>query len=234
MKTRTFLIIGLLIFPFLSAFCQWNEKIDKKTEKIKLVTLDEKPIFVYENIVSIIDLEKDRVIECIKKRLEDSELCELRRKNYNLILKDLTKNDSSFYIISQAEAPSEMTEGMDKKTGFFPLDYYSALVCFNISKKYIAPYGYTVSIDTSNIIHLKKYFDWMISDLVLKGQARIYNKKSGNYEKEVQYEIVHFDGGHGGEQLLFKDNSLFFIVDSYSDMIMPDGECDEEYQESIK
>jgi hypothetical protein len=234
MKTRTFLIIGFLIFSFLSAYCQWNEKIDKKTEKIKLVTFDEKPIFVYENIVSIIDLEKDQVIECIKKRLKDSDLCELRRKNYNAILKDLTKNDSSFYCISPAEAPSEMTEGMDKKTGFFPLDYYSTLVFFNISKKYTAPYGYTISIDTSNLIHLQKCFDWMISDLVLKGQARIYNKKSGNYEKEVQYEIVHFDGGHGGEQLLFKDNSLFFIVDSYSDMIIPDSECDEEYQKSLK
>ena len=182
MKTCSFLIIGLLIFPLLSVFSQMNGKIDKKTEKIKLVTFDEKPIFVYENIVSIIDLEKDRVIECIKKHLEDGELCELRRKNYNLILKDLTKNDSSFYFISPAEAPSEMTKGMDKKTGFFPLDYYSALVCFNISKKYIAPYGYAVSIDTSNLIHLQKCFDWMISDIVLNGQARIFNKKSGNYE----------------------------------------------------
>lgn len=234
MKTRTFLIIGLLVFPFLSVFSQRNVKIDRKVEKIKLVSFDAKPAFVYENLVSIIDLEKDLVIECIKTRLEDGQLCELRRKNYTLILKDLTKNDSSFYTINPAEAPSEMTDGMDTKTGYFPLDYYSKLVFFNISKNYIAPYGYMVSIDTSNLVHLKKCFDWMISDLVLKGQARIYNKKTGKYETEVQYEIVHFDGGHGGEQLQFTDNSLFFIVDSYSDIIMADGECDEEYQKSLK
>lgn len=224
MKTRSFLIFALLILTFLSAFSQMNGKIDKKVENIKLVAFDDKPIFVYENLVSIIYLEKELVIESLIKRLED----------YKMILKDLTENDSSFYKINPAEAPSEETKGMDKKTGFFPLDYYSQLVCFNISKKYIAPYGYKVSIDTSNLIQLKKCFDWMISDLVLNGQAKIYNKKTGKFEKEVQYEIVHFDGAHGGEQLQFKDNSLFFIVDTYSDVIMPDGECDEEYQESLK
>jgi hypothetical protein len=211
-----------------------NGEIDKKVENIKLVAFEEGPTFVYENLVSIIYLEKDLIVKCIKTRLEDDQLCELRRKNYNMILKDLTENESSFYKINPAEAPSEETRGMDKKTGFFPLDYYSKLVCFNISKKFVAPYGYKVSIDTSNLIHLKKCFDWMISDLVLKGQAKIYNKKTGKYGKEVQYEIVHFDGAHGGEQLQFEDNSLFFIVDSYSDMIMADGECDEEYQKSLK
>ena len=229
MKTRTLLIIGLVIFSFLSSYCQMNGKIDRKVENIKLVTLNEKPLVVYENMVSIIDLEKDRVIDCLKKRLKDADLCELRKKNYNMLLKDLTKDDSSYFFISPAEAPTEMTKGMDKKTGFFPLDYYSKLVCFNISKKFVAPYGYHVSIDTANLVHLKKCYDWMITDLVLTGQARIYNKISGNYEKEVEYEVVMFDGGHGGEQLQFKDKSLFFIVDTYSDMIMPDFECDEEY-----
>ena len=230
MKTRSFLIFGLLIFTFFSAFSQMYGKIDKKVENIRLVAFDEKPIFVYENLVSIIYLDKELVIESLLTRLDDSQLCPLKRKNYKMILKDLTDNDSSYYKINPAMAPSEETKGMDKKTGFFPLDYYSKLVCFNISKKYTAPYGYKVSIDTSNLIQLKKCYDWMISDLVLNGQAKIFNKKSGKYEKEVQYEIVHFDGAHGGEQLQFKDNSLFFIVDTYSDVIMPDSDCDEEYQ----
>ena len=234
MKTRSLLIIGLLIIPFLSAFSQMNGKIDKEVEIINLVKLDEKPFFAYENLVSIIYLEKDLVINGIKTRLEDRTICELRRRNYNVALKNLTKNDSSFYIIIPSEAPTEETKDMDKEIGFFPLDYYSKLVCFNISKKFIAPYGYKVAMDTSNLIHLQKCFDWMISDLVIKGQAKIFNNKTGQYEKEVKYEIVHFDGAHGGEQLQFNDNSLFFIVESYSDMMVKDGECDEEYQKSLE
>jgi hypothetical protein len=234
MKTHSLIFFGLLIFPFSSAFGQMYGKVDKKVEKIKLVAFDEKPYFVYENLVSIIYLEKDLVIKCIKTRLEDNELCELRRRNYNIILNDLTRNDSSFYTINPANAPTEDTKNIYKETGFFPLDYYSKLLRLNISKNYVAPYGYQVSMDTSNLINLKKYFDWMISDLVLKGQAKIFNKKSDKFENEVKYEIVHFDGAHGGEQLQFNDNSLFFIVDSYSDVIMEDAECDEEYQNSPK
>ena len=234
MKARSFLIMGLLIIPILSAFSQMDRKIDKKVEKIQLVTFDERPIIVYENLVSIIYLEKKLVTKCITTRLEDSKLCELRRKNYSILLNNLNKNDSSFYIINPAEALTEETKGMDKETGFFPLDYYSKLVCFNISKEYIAPYGYKVATDTLNLIHLKKCFDWMISDLALKGQAKIFNKKTGKYEKEIKYEIVHFDGAHGGEQLQFNDNSLFFIVESYSDVIMEDVECDEELQKTLK
>jgi len=234
MKTRLIIFFGLLIVPFFSAFSQMYGKVDKKVEKIKLVSFDEKPFFVYENLVSIIYLEKDLVIKCIKTRLEDTELCQLRRKNYNTILRDLTKNDSSFYTINRAEVLTEETKDIDKETGFFPLDYYSKLVRFNISKDYVAPYGYKVSMDTLNLVHLTKYFDWMISDLVLKGQAKIFNKKSAKFENEVKYEIVHFDGAHGGEQLQFNDKSLFFIVESYSDVMMEDGECDEEYQNSLK
>jgi hypothetical protein len=228
MKTHT-IILGLLIIPFFSAFGQMYGKVDRKVEKIKLVTFDEKPFLVYENLVSIIYLDKDLVIKSIKTRLEDNELCELKRKKYNTILNDLTSKDSSFYAINPAEAPNEDTRNIDKETGFFPLDYYSKLVQLNISKNYVAPYGFKVSVDTSNLIHLKKYYDWMISDLVLKGKAKVFNKKSERFENEVKYEVVHFDGAHGGEQLQFSDNSLFFIVDSYSDVIMEDGECDEEY-----
>ena len=232
MKTRTFLILALLIIPFHAAFSQMNGKIDKKVEQIKLVSFDEKPFLVYENLVSIIYLEKSTLINCIKTRLDDKKLCELRRKKYNLILDDLSKNDSSCYIISPATAPTEFTNSIKEDYGYFPLDYYGKLVCFNVCKNYIAPFGYKVSTDTSNLMHIKKYFDWMISDVVLKGQAKIFNKKTGNFEKEVKYEVVHFDGAHGGEQLQFKDNSLFFIVESYSDVITPDRECDEEYQKS--
>lgn len=234
MKTRTFLIIGLLIIPFHAAFSQMNGKIDKKVEDIKLATFDEKPFLVYENLVSIIYLEKSLVINCIKTRVDDKKLCELRRKKYNLILDNLTKNDSSCYIISPAVAPTEFTNSIKEDYGYFPLDYYGKLVCFNVSKTYIAPYGYKVSTDTSSLMPVKKYFDWMISDLVRKGQAKIFNKKTGNYEKEVKYEVVHFDGSHGGEQLQFKDNSLFFIVESYSDVIEADRECEEESQKSHK
>lgn len=234
MKNYLILIIGIVIISSFQGLCQRNPKVDKKTKKINLVPLEQKPFFVYENSVSIIYLEKSLVLNSLRKNLENKELCPLRKANYTKIADRFEKDDSSFYVINPNLSP-EILEGFgdipdtDQLTGYFPLDYYTQTVKFSISTNFIPPYGYIPELDTSQMIRLEKYYEWMISELLLKGQAMVYNKMTKSLEKEIYYEVVHFEG-HGGEQLLFSNHELFFIVDTYSDIITPDYECGDDYE----
>jgi len=234
MNKYILLVSGFIIMNFLSVYCQTNLKIDKKIKNINLNYVEDKPYLAYENYVSIIYIEKSLIINNLKTHLKNKKLCDLRRKKYTIILNQLSKNDSSFYIIEPTMAPEMIKQlginiNTDKNTGYFPVDYYASLFKLDISKNYIPPYGYNIELDTINKVSLKMYYSWMMSELILEGKAKIYNKFTKEYEKEVKYEIVRFEG-HGGEQLQFTDNTLFFIVKTYSDNIRPDRECGNDYE----
>lgn len=184
MKYRL-LIIGLVIIPFYSGFGQLDTKIYKKSKEIKLDSFNHKPFFAYESSLSIIYLDKNLVIKDIKKHLKNKKLCDLRRKNYHKILDKFSGDDSSFFVIHPTLPPDLLymfgdIPDTDTITGYAPLDYYSRSLRADIMKNYIPPYGFTTQLDTSSLIHLEKYYDWMINDLVLKGKAMIFNKELQN------------------------------------------------------
>jgi hypothetical protein len=208
MNKYTILITGLLLFSY-NGYTQSD--FQRKINKVKLSTINDTTDFAFENHLSIIYLEKKLVIQRIKEHLAYDRLCDLRRLNYNKILKTLSNNDSSFYVIEQAISPEILSR----------IGETSSL--FVISGKYIPPYGFNIELDTLKKIHLSKYFTWMISDVVRDGRAKIYNKKSKQYEKIVYYEINSVL-----ETLKFKDKRSFFFIDSFSDIISPDIECEKD------
>jgi hypothetical protein len=230
---RICLIIGLIIIPTIPGFCQINPKLYKQSKTIKLDSFENKPIFAYENSMAIIYLDKSMVIERVRKHLENKRLCNLRKINYNKILNHLSASDSSFFVIEPTMTPDLLLKyggitKTDTMTGYVPLDYYAKVLKKDISTNYLPPYGYKIELDTLGKVHLDKYFIWMISDLALKGKAKIYNKQTKNYEKKIIFEVISFEG-HGGENLLFQDKQYFFDIATYSDAIMPDFECGDDY-----
>jgi hypothetical protein len=228
------LVIMLIIFFFDLGFSQLNPTIYQKTKKIKLSNIESKAYLAFENYSSIIYLDKRNVIDNLRKHLNNKMLCELRRLNYNKILQRLNSSDSCFFIIEPTMSPEILSTfgglpNLDTITGYQPLDYYAERLQMNISKDYIPPYGFRIEIDTLGKSHLYKYYTWMISELVLNGKAKIYNKEDKKYEKIVYFKVVRFEG-HGGETLLFSNKKPFYSVDTYSDIILPDFECGDNYE----
>lgn len=230
---RILFSLGLFIVFSFSCYSQFNPRISRKIKHIKLNSFEAQSFFAYENSISIIYLDKYLLIKQIQKHLENRKLCDLRRKNYTKILSRLSNNDSSFFVIEPTMSPEELKlfglPNIDTITGYKPLDYYASKIKKDISINYVPPYGFNIELDTIGKIHLEKYFIWMISDLVLKGNAKIYNKESKNFEKRIIFEIVSFEG-HGGETLLFPKGTSFFDIDTYSDIVMPDFECGDDYE----
>ena len=228
------LIIALIVVFSDFGFSQLNPEIQEKMKLIKLSNSEINTFLIYENSSSIIFLDKEKVIENIIKHLENKKLCELKRLNYNKILQRMKNSDSCFFVIEPTISPEILSmfgerPNLDTITGYKPLDYYSEKLKMNISKDFIPPYGFKIEMDTIGKSHLDKYYTWMISELVLDGNAKIYNKKDKAYQRKVYFEVVNFEG-HGGETLLFSNKKPFFTVDTYSDIIVPDFECGDNYE----
>jgi hypothetical protein len=231
---RIIITLSLLLISASSVIAQYNPKISRKTKTIKLNSSEIDAFFAYENSVSIIYLDKYLIQKQILKHLENKRLCDLRRINYSIILNRLSNNDSSLYVIEPTLSPHELgILGMPEistSTGYGPLDYYASKLKKSISTEYIAPYGFTIELETVGKIHLPKYFDWMISELVLEGKAKVYNKEEKKFENRIIFEKVSFEG-HGGETLLFQNGKSFFDVETYTDIVIPDYECGDDYDD---
>jgi hypothetical protein len=228
------LFIALIIFCINIGFSHVSMGLEEEMKEIQLSPFESNSIFIYENYNSIIFLDKMKVIEKINKHLENVNLCEFRRLNYNNILQRMKNSDSSFYAIQPTISPDilakmRISPDLNTNTGDKWLDYYAKKIKMDISRDYIPPFGYKIEIDTIGKSCLEKYYSWMISELVLDGDAKIYNKFGKKYESTIYFEIVSF-AGHGGETLLFSDKKPFFSVKSYSDVRMPDRECGDNYK----
>jgi hypothetical protein len=188
-------------------------------------------LLTYENKGSITYLDINDIIRLVDSKLKDKSLCEQKRINYNKLLAGLKNNGKDGYVIIPTINPSsikEMMSNMDTtKTGFAPLDFYTRLLGVDLNNApWIPPYGYIPQFtDTLNSIKYDSFYDWITTELIIKGKAKIYRKSENKFQDTVYYEIVNFRDGHGGESLLFTDKKIFMNVKVYTDMIMPDFEC---------
>jgi hypothetical protein len=221
----------LFIFLTLSGYCQFDQSTLTR-KKIKLISFENKPFVAYENLLKIIYLDKEFVIDNIKKHLENSKLCSLRRENYTKILNQLTENDKSAYVIMPANTSTQILPNgdipsIDSIELYKILDSYSKYDNkFNL-KNYKWPYGYEIEVDTTNLVHLDNFFDWMLSELATKGYAKIYNKQSKKYEHTIFFQFTPVL--HGREDLLLHDKKVFFHLKTYSDILTNDIKCGVNY-----
>jgi hypothetical protein len=188
-------------------------------------------LFIYENKSSIIYLDIEDILRLLDNKLKDKSLCEQKQIKYKDLIIRLRKNKKNGFVIIPTMKSADfnkMVGDLDTvKTGYAPLDFYSRGLTFVVSNsQWIPPYGYVPHYsDTLNSIKYDGFYEWIVSDLILKGQASIYRKSENELQDFVIYEIVDFRDGHGGESLLFRDNKIFMNVDIYSDLVMPDFEC---------
>lgn len=231
-------IFVLLAFSGLTGYSQTNQKSlfnypDAIRKKIKMISFENKPFVVYENSLSIIYLDKNLIIDNLKKHLENNKLCDLRKENYNKILIRLSETDSSFYVIMPEKAPDSCyiygdIPILDSIEVRKLLDLFSKNDTTYSSKDYIYPFGYKIKLDISQLAHLDMFYNWMLSELVLKGNAKIFNKQSGKYETQIFFHYIPVM--HGIEELLLHDKRKLFDLKYYSDIIMPDCKCGENYK----
>jgi hypothetical protein len=226
-------LIILIILIKIIASCSHSYYGPQPRIETKVIPLHFEPnqnYISYENKKAIIIIEKDKAIALIKNRLKSKHLCEQRRLKYNNLLNTMIESPKqNMYYIEPTIDYNEVNAIlpiMDTTYGFSPLDFYARSVKNDLSLHFIEPYGYlSQSADTLNAVKIKIIYDWVITDLLLKGFGKVLNKYTGNYETNLLYNIYLTGDGHGGESLLFQDKSLFFNLATFSDIIEPDYEC---------
>ncbi len=225
--------ILLILFIFITTSCSYiyhNHRMKTTTKEIELKFDSNNGFIVYENNNSVIFLDKEKALKVITERLKQKKLCQQRKIKYNKLLsivKD-SQGRNLFYFEKAIdyEVISKDIPNINSTSGYAPLDFYSRSMKKDIVNEYEKPYGYKPYFtDTVNSIKINNMYDWLVYDLLLKGKGKVYNKQSEKYETKLIYEIFTTGDGHGGESLLFENKNLFFIVDVYSDNILPDYEC---------
>lgn len=200
------------------------------TKEIELKFDSNNGFIVYENINSVIFLDKEKALKVITERLKQKKLCQQRKIKYNKMLSIFKDSQSrNLFYFEKAinyELISKDIPNINSTYSFAPLDFYSRSLKKDIVHEYEKPYGYKPYFtDTINSIKINNMYDWLVVDLLLKGKGKVYNKQSEKYETKLIYEIFSTGDGHGGKNLLFENKNLFFNVAVYSDNILPDFEC---------
>jgi len=210
----------------------YNRKPKTTTKKIRLEkNYNPERLFTYENKSSVTYLDIQDIIGLLNKKLNDSKLCEQKRLKYQSLVDKLNSTRNDGFDIYPAMNPELLKESLPEfdstKTGYAPLDFYTRGLGMDLtSKKWIPPYGFEPQfVDTLNADRYEGFYEWIITDLILKGKAQVLRKSDNEYQDYVIFEVVDFRDGHGGESLLYKDKKIFMNVDVYSDIVMPDFEC---------
>lgn len=93
-------------------------------------------------------------------------------------------------------------------------------------RQFIEPYGYApISKISEPNVKASESYRWIVSDLLLKGKASVFNKAESKFEEDIVYENVILEDGLGVESLLFKEGRQFFLVKAESHIAWPDFDC---------
>lgn len=230
---RKFLIlISIALFMNSCYYGFYNRKPKTTTKKIGLErNYNPERLFTYENKSSVTYLDIQDIIKLLNKKLDDKKLCEQKRLKYNSLVDRLNATENNGFYVYAAMNPELLKKLLPEYdttiTGYVPMDFYSRGLGVDLTaENWIPPYGFEpIFVDTLNADRYERFYDWIITSLILKGKAQVLRKSDNEYQDYVIYEIVDFRDGHGGESLLYKDKKIFMNVDVYTDMILPDFEC---------
>ena len=179
----------------LDTICNPNERYIEFESNKALILLNIKDFFDYAS-----------------KRSDDNSLCAPKKQYLQDLIDTINNCSINLYFIEKMTPPEEWKR-------FSPPNYK------NYKKNFIYPYGYEIKTDTVNAKKLDALENWMISEMCINGKCLIVDKKSNRFVNKIYYVITDFKNGHGGEDLLFEDKRLFFIVKIYTDIRWPDFDC---------
>ncbi len=182
----------------------------------KLIELDttlktDKNYIEFENRNSVIYISIDKLISYAQERRNDS-ICKPKKLVLAEIITELTNSKSNYYYIEKETTPERY-----RKLKFHKPNRYK--------KNFIEPYGYSIEIDTIGKYEIKFLKYWIISELCIKGDCLVIDKRNNEYADTIYYEVIDFKDGHGGESLAFSDKKPFFNVEVYTSIAWPDFDC---------
>jgi hypothetical protein len=78
--------------------------------------------------------------------------------------------------------------------------------------------------DTTNTVFYANFPSWIISDMILKGKAKIFSKQKQKNQDFMYHKIVRSGYGNS-EAILFSYKSTFLTLKYMSDVVSPDFDC---------
>jgi hypothetical protein len=190
-------------------------------DRIKLYSDLDSFYTIYETKLAILYLNNSDIIRFLSQQIQLTEICPRKKENYSALLGFYTANERKiiYIIIPTKDASLEDDLPSTRKTGFAPLDFFAGLVWLDLSRPYIPPHGYKPAfIDSADYFKLDTLNKSVVNELVLKGEGRVFNKQANSYEDSIFLEILDFNDGHGGRNLLFSNKELFYNIDWYGDV----------------
>ena len=185
----------------------------RTTKLIELHTIFniDKNYIEFENRNSIIYISIDKLISYAQERTNDS-MCKPKKLVLAEIISKLTNSESNYYYIEKETAPEQY-----KKLKYPNPRRYK--------KNFIEPYGYPIEIDTIGKYEFKFLKYWIISELCIRGECLVIDKRSNEFADTIYFEVIDFKDGHGGESLTFSDKKPYFNVEVYTSIAWPDFDC---------
>lgn len=226
--TSTFLIASAVLLTSCSLFMKHD--FYKVTTNYNVIHLERKVkskgITLYETGKAIVCLNNEDIVKTASKKLTRKYLCESKKKKYIDFIAFYNKHINQLLYYKEPkrqEGFSEFEKGDTCMTGFFPLDFYTTSIIN--STKYIDIDTLPFINKSDSIIYLSKYYDIFMKELIISGNASVYNKEKKKHETSLIDKDVMFWGGHGGRNLLFCDSSFCLELFIYSDVIHDDFDC---------
>ena len=190
-------------------------KLRKDIPAENCITYEDSTIFVY--------LNRNDILELLKNRINNSNLCPIKIERYKKLYDILDELNTNGYVIK----PNDLLDYKGylfnlKSIDTFAYSYESYLDNYVLRTKY----GFEPQFsDTVNSIKVKYFPDWIVTNLIVKGKATLIRKENNDIQDKVIFRRVDLKDGHGMDDLLFTDEKYFLNVNLYSDMILPDFEC---------
>jgi hypothetical protein len=200
-------------------------KRQEMNKKIKLKNnIPVENYITYENNAILVYLYRHDVLELLKNRINNSNICSIKTGRYIKLYDEIDKfNTTTGYVI----IPKNL---LDYQGYLFNLELpdTTAYSYESYWDNYVlkTKYGFEPQYDdTLNSTKIKYFPDWIITSLIIKGKAILIRKDNNEIQNKVIFRRVDLKDGHGMDDLLFPDEKYFFNVNVYSDNISPDFEC---------
>lgn len=225
--TPIFLIASAILLTSCSLFMKHDYY--KVTTNYHVIHLERKEkqsgLTLYETGKTIICLNNQDIVKTASKKLQQKHLCEGQKKKYNglIIFYNTHINQNMYYKEPKHNEVFAKNETIDTcMSGYFPLDFYTTSIINNT--KYIDVDTLPFINKSDSIIYLSKFYDIFMKELIIAGNASVYNKERKKTETSLIDKNVIFSG-HGGRNLLFCDSSFCLELFIYSDIVADNFDC---------